>query len=507
VKALGRIEGDKVCLDRSLKQYRLKTPVTVELSKVLDLGTKGLAQYVLQGLTSTRPLLIPFVLNNTSLVKLAERLLRKFSGSTMSLYAYTNSVHQYSQRLGLTPDQIISDARRSKRHVQNHEKLVEQVLAELQDAKRSPGRRNGFAKQIRSWYSSNDIELKLTTVPRPTVEHKDRAPTQDELTRLIDLADLRGKVIVSCLALGGFREGTLAKLEYHHFKTDLVNNVSPIHLHIEAGIVKGGYSPYHTFVSTEAIVHVQNYLDSRRKGLPILNGAHTPRPELKPEEINDNSPIIRDEQLWRDHAIARPIGEKQIYKIIHSLYFKTGLLQPIRDQSDQHSYELRVHSIRKFFKTNLVARGVPEPIADYMMGHVPDTYVDVESQGIERLREIYTRAALTVRPKPQTPPFETLSMIAKGLGLDPEKVLVKDMFSEPHRGMVMGMGASEEERARVVLAALKDHLTQKPAKGLESPKFARKVVGPPGFEPGTVRCLLPVAMSLPLFQSVDVKPG
>jgi len=32
-------------------------------------------------------------------------------------------------------------------------------------------------------------------------------------------------------------------------------------------------------------------------------------------------------------------------------------------------------------------------------------------------------------------------------------------------------------------------------------------VGPPGFEPGTVRCLLPVAMSLPLFQSVDVKPG
>jgi hypothetical protein len=492
VKALGSIDGDKIHLQRSQKQYRLKTPVTVELSKVLALGTKGLAQYVLQGLTSTRPRLIPFLLDNTSVVKLAERLLRKFSGSTMSLYAYTNSVHQYSQRLGLTPDQIISDARKSESDIQNHQTIVEGMLAELQDANRSSGRRNGFAKQIRSWYSSNGIELKLTNVPRPTVEHDDRAPTQDELTRLIDLADSRGKVIVSFLALGGFREGTLAKLEYRHVKNDLENNISPIHLHIEAGIVKGRYCHYHTFLSTEAIGHVRNYFDSRRKGLPILNGAHTPRPEPKPEEINDYTPVIRDEQLWRDHGKARPIGEKQIYKIIHSLYFKTGLLKPIKKelQSDQHSYELRVHSIRKFFKTQLITKSVPERMVDYWMGHVPDVYTDIESQGVERLREIYARAALTIRPRAQTPPFETLSIIAKGLGLDPEKVLVRDMFAEPHRGVVEGTIASEEERARVVLAALKDYLIQNPATDLESPKFARKVVGPPGFEPGTVRCLL-----------------
>src|SRR5438552_17264610 len=175
---------------------------------------------------------------------------------------------------------------------------------------------------------------------------------------------------------------------------------------------------------------------------------------------------------------------------MHSLYFKTGLIEAIKDHSDQHGYELRVHSIRKFFKTQFISKGVPERVVDYWMGHVPDVYVDVESQGIERLREIYTRAALTVRPKAQTPPFETLSMIAKGLGLDPEKVLVKEMFSEAHRGVAVGMGASEEERARVIMGALKDHMTQKPATDLESPKFARKVVGPPGFEPGTVRCLL-----------------
>ncbi len=48
---------------------------------------------------------------------------------------------------------------------------------------------------------------------RERVVNRDRAPTNDELKMILDVADPREKVIVLLLSLGGFREGTLARLK------------------------------------------------------------------------------------------------------------------------------------------------------------------------------------------------------------------------------------------------------------------------------------------------------
>jgi hypothetical protein len=73
----------------------------------------------------------------------------------------------------------------------------------------------------------------------------------------------------------------------------------------------------------------------------------------------------------------KPIGERQIYQLIHALYFKAGLLK--KDQNG--GYDLRVHSLCKFFKTQLMALGVQADYIDYMMGHTVDTYHDIEMKG------------------------------------------------------------------------------------------------------------------------------
>ena len=46
-------------------------------------------------------------------------------------------------------------------------------------------------------------------------------------------------------------------------------------------------------------------------------------------------------------------------------------------------YELRVHSLRKYFKTQLLALGVQPDYVDYMMGHTVDTYHDVQMKGVD----------------------------------------------------------------------------------------------------------------------------
>ena len=61
-------------------------------------------------------------------------------------------------------------------------------------------------------------------------------------------------------------------------------------------------------------------------------------------------------------------------------------------------YSLCVHSLRKYFKTQLMALGVQSDYVDYMMGHTVDTYHDIQSKGIEFLRNVYASAGLSIKP-------------------------------------------------------------------------------------------------------------
>jgi integrase len=252
-------------------------------------------------------------------------------------------------------------------------------------------------------------------LPRPIIVCKDRAPKPDELQHLLDVADLREKVIISMLALAGFREGTLVRLRYHHVREDLKKGNVPPHIHVETKITKGKYHDYDTFLAAESVEYLQLCLEARRQG-----NIH---PEIKAEEIIDDSPLIRDEM----YEFPRPIGEKQLYKLIHSLYFKAGLLR----KNYSGSYDLRVHSLRKFFKTQLMALGVQSDYIDYMMGHTVDTYHDIQSKGVEFLRSIYAGASLSIRPRSGISKIDMVKEFARGLGLNPEEILVHEALSEP----------------------------------------------------------------------------
>jgi hypothetical protein len=116
------------------------------------------------------------------------------------------------------------------------------------------------------------------------VKHPDRAPKPEELAKVIDIADLRGKVIVSMMTLGGFREGTLARLRYHHIKEDYEAHRIPIHIPVEAEITKGNYHEYDIFIGQEAIQYLCAYLEVRQRGAK----------NIPPELIVDDSPLIRN---------------------------------------------------------------------------------------------------------------------------------------------------------------------------------------------------------------------
>lgn len=411
------IQGDTITISRSLRGWPLQQPVTLSLNKVLAAKEKGLINYIISELVGERPNLIPFVFDNQSLIKMARHFLRHLSGSLNSCYSYTSTIQRYSTWLGHSPDLIIQDCKPvgnipDPQRVQNHQGYLDEYVAQLQDEGLSPSRVHCYAKHIRTFYRANNIKIELSAPLSRRVIYKDRAPKPEELAKLLDIAPLREKAIISMLALGAFREETLAKLLYRHVQEDIENNITPIHVHIEAEITKGKYHDYDTFLGAEAAQFLKLYLEQRKKG------TH----KLPPETLTAESPLLRDET----RRTPKSISSKQIRKLVHELYLKAGLIK----QRNGRMYDLRVHSLRKYFKTQMLALGVQADYVDYMMGHTIDTYHDIQSLGVDKLRNVYAAAGLSIKPKTQVSKVEALKEIIRAWGMNPEQLLARDALAE-----------------------------------------------------------------------------
>jgi hypothetical protein len=67
---------------------------------------------------------------------------------------------------------------------------------------------------------------------------------------------------------------------------------------------------------------------------------------------------------------------------------------------------------------------------DYMMGHVVDTYQDIQSLGVEPLRKAYQAAGLCIRKKTQVSKIEAIKEIIRAYGMNPEQILTKKALAD-----------------------------------------------------------------------------
>ncbi len=348
---------------------------------------------------------------------MARHFLRHCSGSLCSCYSYTSTVQRYSIWLGHSPDLIIQDCKPignipDPQRVQNHSGYLDEYVGALQDEGLSPSRVHCCAKHVLTFYRANNIKLELSAPISRRVIYKDRSPKPEELAKLLDIAPLREKAIISMLALGAFREETLAKLLYRHVQEDIENNRIPIHVHVEAEITKGKYHDYDTFLGAEAAQFLKAYLEQRKKGSQ----------RIPPETLAPEAPLIRNQHF----RTPKSVGSKEIRRLVHELYAVAGLIKkPIG-----RMYDLRVHSLRKYFKTQMLALGVQPDYVDYMMGHTIDTYHDIQSLGVDKLRNVYAAAGLSIKPKTQVSKVEALKEIIRAWGMNPEQLLAREALAE-----------------------------------------------------------------------------
>jgi integrase len=246
--------------------------------------------------------------------------------------------------------------------------------------------------------------------------YEERAPTPEELQKTISVADVRGKVIIALMAVGGFRNGTLVQLKYRHVKRDLEKGIMPIHVHVEAAITKGKRRDYDTFLNKEASEYLKAYLDARKNGT-------IGRP---PECLNDESPLISN------YEAVKPLAAATIQDIVNALYIKAGLLTR---KPKIKRYDLRAHSLRKFFLTQMISTGVERDYVEYMMGHTLSVYHDLKMKGVDFLRGIYLASGLSIQPRTKASKILDLIEVIHSWGLSPEEVLTQEALNQSHSAL------------------------------------------------------------------------
>ena len=417
----------EITIEESFRGHKLRTPLKITIDESKNELEKQVIQYVLETFIPRQPLLAKFTLENRSTMEVAKRLLLYGTRSEQTLYGYISSLQLFNKFVHIGLDQLVDSCKQQdfalKQQALNQVlRSIDQFIFAQQQANIAPATIASHVRYFKSFFRSNGIDLGSLYNLSWTPLYEDRAPTAEELQKVLVNAKLRERLMVTMMAVGGFRIGTLLALRYRHLKNDVEKNVVPVHVHVDASITKGKYHSYDTFLNEEAAEYLVAYLDARRRGTR----------RIPPEQITDISPVIRN-YVESDKVLT--ITTDGAHRLIHELYLKAGiatLLPACEKGKSKYSrrYDVRTHSLRKFFRTELASRGVNRDYIEYMMGHKTDKYHDVKMKGVEFLRGIYLTAGISIRPKIKLDKIQTLKEIMRAWGLNPEEILNRNVLNQ-----------------------------------------------------------------------------
>jgi len=360
------------------------------------------------------------------MMRVAKHYLLRRTGTHAALYSITSHISSFCKWLNKQPDTLIEEynsqlsADRAKT-ISNIRNTIDEYIFYQKNRNLSPTTINKSVLSINIFFKINDINLHLNfKMTRKSPWYSSRAITIEELMKLMATANLREKVIIGILAVSGLRLGTLVKLQYRHVKHDLERGITPLHIGIDPQITKGMYQGYSTFINGEVTEYLKKYLSNRRKG----------NRDNEPENINDDSPLIRLHRRGRVEAMSTAA----MGGVIRQVFFQSGILTK-KPKSHAYSYELGTSAFRKFFRTQMAVLRVEPHYIEHMMGHKNNRYLDVKMVGTECLRQVYKSARISLKPADENERLIILKQAIEKLGYSPEAILKPKFLSTFHKSL------------------------------------------------------------------------
>lgn len=267
--------------------------------------------------------------------------------SEKSFYMYLTCVKSFMLFIGCqTADQVVE---KLKGNLHLAVKLVKDWVQEFNCKGWSPSTKIQFVACLKRFLIVNEVEIdwKKITLPKKRRVVGDKAPNKHELRRILMYAPSWLKTTILVLATSGLRVGSLIRLNLKHVDLDYdkTERIALVEVPPEATKAKIGY---YTFMGPEAVDSLKNHLATREK---------------KGEELTEESPLIKP-----------PISPRPTYQTIVHCYIRTLRKAGLTKKSSRY-FVLHLHTLRKFFRTNLEAILTKSQI-ERLMGHVSTEYLD-----------------------------------------------------------------------------------------------------------------------------------
>jgi integrase len=209
---------------------------------------------------------------------------------------------------------------------------------------------------LKHFYFMNNVRINKEKIGKFVGESKkknvDRSYFHPEIKSMLDIADLRFKVVISVLASTGIRIGPLPSLRLSHLqKIDSVYKLK---------IYENTKDEYFTFCSPEAASYIDSYLEYRIRSGEKLD-------KEKSFLIREQFDVNDIEQVRKQ---GRSITINSMSNILYSLAIKSGVRQANHNSTGRERQAVPLaHGFRKFFTTQLINAKVNPEIREMLLGH------------------------------------------------------------------------------------------------------------------------------------------
>ena len=267
---------------------------------------------------------------------------------------YILRIRAYLRRAGMSPNQFIQTVDRDPKAFE--EDFVK-FIAEVSGT--SASSTTAFWRDsLRRFLEINrvkgvDWDYVNQFIPKVRKSGRDRAPTLEEIRKVVMVADLRMKCLILFLTSSGARIGSIEYLRWRDIQEVEFEGWKLA----KVTIYRGEPEEYDTFVSPECYEYLLRYRDVREK---------------VGEVINSSSPVfVRQVNKRRfDQSKVRPVGVRTLKNQMGELLNQMKMREKLTDTKNYRSYEWKqAHGYRKFFKTRMEMSGVKPIITEMLMGH------------------------------------------------------------------------------------------------------------------------------------------
>ena len=230
-----------------------------------------------------------------------------------------------------------------------------------------------YLKSIKLFCDMADLQIPWPKIARGLPRAKrfadDRAPTLQEIRRIIEYPDRRIKPVVYLMASTGIRVGAWDYLKYE--------NITPMERHgklVAAKLLVYAGTPdwYTAFMTPEAYRELEAWMKFRKQC---------------GENITGDSWVMRD--LWDTEAAIRKntgttgvvkmpkkLSSVGVKRLIERALWAQGLRKDLEEGKKRHEFAT-CHALRKYFKTRCELAGVKPINVENLMGHttgISDAY-------------------------------------------------------------------------------------------------------------------------------------